>query len=585
MPTWFTIAKNEYRLITSGIRSFRSLALPLLIMIPVIAFLVVIQVGNIIHFNNNSVELLRYILGVPETIIPSLYPQIDVTLVVGQFISLLSFFFPIIAGLANVLREIGSENMDILFSSPVRPKDIFFGGILINLFPIPIFLSFFSIAMLPVIIEHRYPGPLFPLSVALTVVLLYISGLWIGLLLSAYLKLRSQSSPKYRDLAKVVIVIAAIIIGLAFFILSSSQTATLNMWYSPTTWTSNIIYYSVTGTNLTLIEYPGIFYYLVLLTPDHLTSLALLLIFLGAVFLMGVLLVRRIKQLDLIGEGIVTIKEEGIYKYLRKLLPTKLGRLSVVQLKEFFRDPESLTRIITVFLFPIILYFFAVTRLVSSFYSNNDPISLLISPGIAFLFIIMVGTMIGQIEATQMTVKGKLLLLTYKKAPNGINMLVLSKFVEMLILGLPLGLISGIIFQLVLGNQSPGIHIVVPVMLFMVIISCAVALGIYSARPVLQEESGGHLLNSTLIGGIVAIIGGLMLLFAVYPWVLNVIGSYSTLGGILQIFPYISNLLLSIFSVCPMISTEIGVLIAITIGIFAAYFSLRFGMSKMIRYE
>ncbi|MGQ9720603.1 MAG: hypothetical protein ACUVXA_04680 [Candidatus Jordarchaeum sp.] len=585
MPTWFTIAKNEYRLITSGIRSFRSLALPLLIMIPVIAFLVVIQVGNIIHFNNNSVELLRYILGVPETIILSLYPQIDVTLVVGQFISLLSFFFPIIAGLANVLREIGSENMDILFSSPVRPKDIFFGGILINLFPIPIFLSFFSIAMLPVIIEHGYPGPLFPLSVALTVVLLYISGLWIGLLLSAYLKLRSQSSPKYRDLAKVVIVIAAIIIGLAFFILSSSQTATLNMWYSPTTWTSNIIYYSVTGTNLTLIEYPGIFYYLVLLTPDHLTSLALLLIFLGAVFLMGVLLVRRIKQLDLIGEGIVTIKEEGIYKYLRKLLPTKLGRLSVVQLKEFFRDPESLTRIITVFLFPIILYFFAVTRLVSSFYSNNDPISLLISPGIAFLFIIMVGTMIGQIEATQMTVKGKLLLLTYKKAPNGINMLVLSKFVEMLILGLPLGLISGIIFQLVLGNQSPGIHIVVPVMLFMVIISCAVALGIYSARPVLQEESGGHLLNSTLIGGIVALIGGLMLLFAVYPWVLNVIGSYSTLGGILQIFPYISNLLLSIFSVCPMISTGIGVLIAITIGIFAAYFSLRFGMSKMIRYE
>jgi len=227
---------------------------------------------------------------------------------------------------------------------------------------VPIFLSFFSIATLPVIIEYGYSGPLFPISVALTVVILYITGLWIGLLMSAYLKLRSQSSPKYRDLAKVVIIITTIIIGLAFFILSSSQTATLNTWYSPTTWTSNIIYYSVTGTNLTLIKYPGIFYYPVLLAPDVLTSLALLLTFLGVVFLMGVLLVRRIRKIDLIGEGIVTIKGEGkIYKYLRKIMPTKIGRLTVVQLKEFFRDPESLTRIITVFVFPIILYFLALT--------------------------------------------------------------------------------------------------------------------------------------------------------------------------------------------------------------------------------
>ncbi len=586
MPTWYTIAKNEYRLITSGVRGFRPFILPLLIAVPVIAFLVVIQAGNIIHFNNGSVELLRYVLGVPETTMPSLYPQIDVTLVVGQFISLLSFFFPVIGGLANVLREIGSENMDILYSSPVKPKDIFLGGILVNMFPVPIFLSFFSIATLPVIIEYGYPGPLFPISVALTVVVLYTSGLWIGLLLSAYLKLRNQSSPKYRDLAKAVIIITAIIIGSAFFILSSSQTATINMWYSPTTWTSNIIYYSVAGTNLTLIKYPGIFYYPVLLSPDVLTSLTLLLTFLGMVFLIGVLVVRRIRQLDLIGEGIVTIKGEGkIYRYLRKIMPTKVGKLTVVQLKEFFRDPESLTRIIIVFVFPIILYFLAVTKLVSSFYSSTDPISLLISPGTAFLFIIMVSTMIGQIEASQMTVKGKLLLLTYKKAPQGIRVLVLSKFGEMLILGLPLGLISGIILQIILGSQSPGIHIVVPVMLFMVIISCAVALGIYSSRPVLQEESGGHLLNSTLIGGIVTLIGGLMILFAVYPWVLNAISSYSTLEGMLQVFPNISNLLLSIFSVSPIISRGIGILIALIVGIFAAYFSLHFGISKMTRYE
>jgi hypothetical protein len=175
--------------------------------------------------------------------------------------------------------------------------------------------------------------------------------------------------------------------------------------------------------------------------------------------------------------------------------------------------------------------------------------------------------------------------MTYKKAPQGIELLVHSKFAEMLIVGLPLGLISGIVFQIVLGNQSPGIQILIPVMLFMVIISCAVALGVYSARPVLQEESGGHLVNSTIIGVIVSLVGGLMLLFAVFPWVLNVVLSYPMLGGLLQVFPYISNLILSIYSVFPIIPEEIGISVAIVIGVVAAYLSIRIGIFKLIRHE
>lgn len=586
MPTWFTIAKNEYRLITSGVRSYRKLVIPLLILAPVLAFLVVIHVSNSIFIGNTTLKLVRSSLGVPETVVYSLNPQIDITLVVGQFVSLLSFFLPIIMGLASVLREIGPENMDILYSSPVQPKHIFFGGILVNLFPVPIFLAFFSVTLMPVIIEHGYPGPLLPVSMALIVVLLYVAGLWIGLLLSAYLKLRSQNSPKYKDLAKVVIVTATIIIGLAFFVLSNTQTATLYMWFSPTTWTTNIIYHSVAGTNVALVEYPGFFSYPVFLTPDPLTSLVLLVAFLGAVFLLGVVLVRRIRQIDIIGEGVVTLKrEERVYRLLRRVFPTKLGRLAVVQLKDFFRDPESLARVLTVFLFPIILYFLSVTKLFSSFYSSTDPLTLLASPGIAFFFIIMVGTMIGQIEATQMTVKGKRLLLTYKKAPHGIRMLVHSKFVEMLIVGLPLGVTSGIIFQIVLGSQSPGLQVLIPVMLFMVVVSCAIALGVYSARPVLQEESGGHLLNSAIIGAIVSIVGGLMVLFAVFPWAIDVILSYPILGGVMQIYPNISNLILTIYSLVPLIPKELGILIAVIIGVSASYLSLKIGVSKLIRHE
>lgn len=342
MPSWYTIAKNEYRLITSGVRRFRKVILPLLFVIPVAVFFIVITVSNNIFINNSSMQLIRNFLGVPIIVAPSLYPQVDVTLVVGQFVSLLSLFFPIIAGLANTLREVGSENMDILYSSPVQPRHIFFGGLVVNLFPLPFLLSLFSVALMPPIMQYGYSGPLFPIFVALAVVLLYVTGLWIGALLSAYLKLKGMSSPKYKDLAKVVIIVVAVIIGLTFFILSSSQTSSLNIWYSPTTWTSNIIYYALAGTNITLIKYPGLFSYPVLLEPDPLISLVLLVTFFCVIFLLGVFLIRRIRQLDLIGEGLVTLKkEERSYRFLRRIIPTKLGKLTVIQLKEFSETPKA----------------------------------------------------------------------------------------------------------------------------------------------------------------------------------------------------------------------------------------------------
>lgn len=37
--------------------------------------------------------------------------------------------------------------MDILWSSPVQPRHIFFGGLVVNLIPIPFFLSVFSFAV------------------------------------------------------------------------------------------------------------------------------------------------------------------------------------------------------------------------------------------------------------------------------------------------------------------------------------------------------------------------------------------------------------------------------------------------------
>jgi hypothetical protein len=278
-------------------------------------------------------------------------------------------------------------------------------------------------------------------------------------------------------------------------------------------------------------------------------------------------------------------KEEKVYHFMRRVAPSKLGSLTVVQLKEFSRNPESLLRVIAIFFFPLILYFISVISLVPSFSANVNILSLLLSPGIAFIFMTTVGGMIGQIEASQMTLSGKEVIQIYQKVPHGVNLLVYSKFLEMLAVGLPLGLVMGIIFQIFLGNQSPGIQVLVPVMLFIVVVGCAISLGVYSARPVLKWSGRGQLINATLVDIVVSLVGSLMLIFALFPWIINIIFSNPLQSTLIQIFPYFSSLLQAFYSEFPLIPKEYGIIAAIIIGVVASYIALRVGMARLRRFE
>lgn len=585
MPSWFTITKNEYLLLTGGMRKYRKIIPLLLIVIPAIVFFIVIQISNSSYISNTSVQLARNFFGIPSISANSFYPQTDITLVIGEYLSLIGLIAPVIEGLSNVLWETPTEDMEILLSSPVKPRHIFLGELVVNLIPLPIYLSILSVSLVPIIIEHGYTGPLFLVAFFVSVGLIYVAGTWIGLLLSFYLKLRSQSSHRFVDLAMVIIAFGAITIGLAFFVLSSSQTSVFNIWFSPTTWVSNIIYYALTGSNITTINYLGFTFYTPLI-PDPVTSLVLTIAFFIAIFVLGLILISRVKLLELIPGAKVSVKkEERFYRFLRRLVPSKLGRLTVVQLKEFSRNPESLLRVIAIFFFPLILYFVSIISLVPSFSANVSTLSLLLSQGIAFIFMTTVGGMIGQIEASQMTLSGKELIQTYQRVPHGVELLVYSKFAEMLAVGLPLGLAMGIIFQIFLGNQSPGIQVLVPVMLFIVVVSCAIALGVYGARPVLKWSGRGQLINSTIIDAVVSVVGSLMLIFALFPWIINIVFSNPLQSTLIQILPYFSNLLQAFYSQFPIIPREYGILAAIIIGVVASYISLRVGMARLRRYE
>jgi hypothetical protein len=76
-----------------------------------------------------------------------------------------------------------------------------------------------------------------------------------------------------------------------------------------------------------------------------------------------------------------------------------------------------------------------------------------------------------------------------------------------------------------------------------------------------------------------------MLIFALFPWVINIIFSNPLQSTLIQIFPYFSSLLQVFYSAFPLIPKEYGILAAIIIGVVASYIALRVGMARLRRFE
>jgi hypothetical protein len=293
--------------------------------------------------------------------------------------------------------------------------------------------------------------------------------------------------------------------------------------------------------------------------------------------------------------GVKTIeKESWVFRAVRRAIPLPLGAVTAVQLKEFSRSLDSIARMSGILVFPLVIYFLNSLGVSSNSYLPTSNISgVLLLPGLASFYLILTAAFLSIIEASQMTVKQRDLFWTYKKAPRGVENLVYSKLLEMLMIGLPLSIILAVLFQIALGSTISQIIIIVPVMLFMVTISSAIALGIYCARPVFKEQSSGHLINFLIFAVISFIIEGLMILFAIFPWILNIIFQIPTLTILLSL-PSQSSIWIAQTPIFLLAFAQLnvnwtlsilGVAASAALGIVAAYLSLRIGMSKLKRYE
>ncbi|MGQ9722041.1 MAG: hypothetical protein ACUVXA_12045 [Candidatus Jordarchaeum sp.] len=604
MQTWYAVARNEYRLMTSRLRRMRKVLPIILVALPALVFAFVIYFSNQIHLTillENAVKnYLKNVYGyVGEFSVTLGGVQVDITILMSQLLGLFGFIMPIMASVGNVFRETEIISKDIILASPLRSRNILFGRFIANLFFLPLLFLFICVMFFFIFIEHGLNSLATPFIIALAASLPALVGIWLGVIISSYIQTKSDVSPRIKDIGKAVMGVVGAFFGLSIFIFMFSQSSSLFWPFSPTTWVTNIIYTAVTGTNWVKITYNfGIysFYYPIFLQPDFWISLALLLGFVFLVFYLGIKLSDRLFRFEISVSEVTAIKEERwFFSAVRRAIPSPLGAITAVQLKEFTRSLDSIARISSVLMFPLIIYFFNFLGFSNSFLPTSNLFGVLAVPGFAGFYIVLTAAVIAMMEASQMTVKQRDLFWTYKKAPGGVERLVYSKFLEMLIVGLPLSVIIAVFFQFAIGSSSTGILVLIPVMLFFTTISSAIALGIYCARPVFKEQSSGHLINFLIFFVTAFIIQGIMLLFAVFPWILNLISFIPALSVVFSIPTQPATWLIQI----PLVITSLaqygiysnpmpvilGIVASATLGIVAAYLAIRIGISKLKKFE
>ncbi len=169
LPKWFVIARNEYRIITSSVRKIR-IILPILLII-IFAVLILTIVPKIVVIFVDEIE--AFFLSI-------------IAVVLIQIILFILFFYFLTFPISLSLREVKSDQNEVFLSSPIKPSEVLLGKF-IGVIPFyAIVITVISCIFLAVI-DPLGLDIIQILIIVLIFILICLSGLWIGTVITAFL--------------------------------------------------------------------------------------------------------------------------------------------------------------------------------------------------------------------------------------------------------------------------------------------------------------------------------------------------------------------------------------------------------------
>ena len=482
MGLWKVIAKNELKRRTSKFRRHRLL------------FFVILY-GMLLIWGFILAPLLfdsfMPTLAQSEIFKPFIVPAVALII---EYMLMIFFIIIILYPLNFIYRKAEIGHKEMILAAPVTAGDIFFGEFVGKL---P-FILLYVLGLTPAIVGLI--NPLIDLILIQSLVIyidifgMCLFALLVGSILSSWIEHKIADSEKYRDFAKVLLMIisigmVALIYSLQYFFKYLLEHPELKNWLSfyPAYWFSNIIIY--------------------ILEPSLLESSILnIWMNIGLVIIIPLLVLyfsyrkaNAFYSLEAGTEkGTTIIKEESrLYGFFRMFIGKKWEGLIIVQFKEFFRKKENISKL--VYVIGIVLFFGIVYPLVMPGGNGGQLITTAIS---ALMRTFMGGFILSIIFGQYIFVGSKDLLWVYKKSPRHINGLVYSYLLSLVILLILMDIGLTIAFSIILKFIIIDMLTSFIAFLFSAIFAIALTIGVQCFRPAFEEKGknmGGNMFITIVI--------------------------------------------------------------------------------------
>lgn len=336
------IARAEYQVLTSFMRSRRTLYMTLIVALSLVWATVVAPILMETAINAfMSMDAIRGLLMV-------MFPGVMRSLMMLIWLAL--FLFP----LSQALQEIKIGQWEIFLSNNVRTKDILagtfmgkiplYGVVVILLAPLVIspFMLAFQVSILGQILVYG------------VFALLALSAIWVSNLVTSVIQARLGDSARGNDIAKAISMIVAIVVvvpmyGLMFFLPAISEMMGANVLLAlPSTWFADIVTWIsalFNGVSLTPVEignFAGI------LQMDLWMSAILMGAWVAGTIALGLWSADRVFTIDagLRTEVVTTTGRENVFiRGIRRASPGPFGTLMVTTFKDFMRKAQNLSKI------------------------------------------------------------------------------------------------------------------------------------------------------------------------------------------------------------------------------------------------
>ena len=403
------VAKNQYRITTSGIRGIRPY-FPYLIIGLLAVYVAFIAPAVVSPFIN---DFLAFIIT-----------QAAIPLV--QIVLFMFFFFLILFPISDTLRELQTGQLEIFLAAPIKPSDVLLGEFIGR-------MPFYAIAI--TVITGTFTALLNPLGldmaqnaiIIIVFIVTLLSAFWIGIVTAAILRTKLGKTARGKDVGRALaIVIVLPMIAVMYAILgggllealvdpgTSGMVRTI-FGVLPSSWGAEV--FVSFASNPGNIGAVGL---------ETLTRFGGLLAFFLAVLWLGAKAANRAYSLEPTTFISSRAKPDGFfYKTIRSLGGgSSFGTLLASIFKDYSRRLENLSWIV---------YVVGLIALLRIFFSDpsSGPIDPLISSSemaIPFLAAFVVGTVS----------RGRETIFIYKKSPSGMVKFVKARLLQGWLVAVPI---------------------------------------------------------------------------------------------------------------------------------------------------